>query len=238
MDVASFLHGSAIKRPTTHNRPEPTISPVIVLRYDNHRGALRPTTSRLSKKNVLREHREARLVQVISRCLSVSGRLPSGRLHVAENERRKARLAHIGKSSGAWLNHHVPSYGFRVRLRQRQWARPGVWYILRSVAPPHTALTDPQLPSEIHAAPSQNRKKEKKEKIRPCGMRTNMRIAPSKLPVGHLADGGFLAQVRTGRPQRCAAGSSISGSAKAPSRFLDWKKKESEKRSANRAFHQ
>ena len=42
------------------------------------------------------------------------GRLPSGRLHVAKNERRKARLARIGKSSGAEFDHHVSSYGPRV----------------------------------------------------------------------------------------------------------------------------
>ena len=73
------LHGSAIKRPTTHYRPEPATSPVVGLRYNSHRDALRPTTSGLAKEDVLGECREAHLVQVISRCLCVSGRLPSGR---------------------------------------------------------------------------------------------------------------------------------------------------------------
>ena len=39
--------------------------------------------------------------------LCVSGRLPSGRLGVAKNERRKARLARIGKRSGVEFNHRV-----------------------------------------------------------------------------------------------------------------------------------
>ena len=89
----------AIKRPATHNQPEPATSPVVVLRDDRHRGALRPTTSGLSEEDVLREHREAHLVQVISRALPVCKRpiAQDGRLHVAENERREARLARIGK---------------------------------------------------------------------------------------------------------------------------------------------
>ena len=68
-DVAGCLHDRAIKRPAAHYRPEPAISPVVGLRYDRHRGALRATTSRLAKEDVFREHREAHLVQVISRCL-------------------------------------------------------------------------------------------------------------------------------------------------------------------------
>ena len=122
--VGGWLHDRAIKRPAAQYRPEPAISPVVVLRDDRHRGALRATTSRLAKKDVFREHREAHLVQVISRCLLVSGRLPSGRLHVAENERRKARLARIGKSSGAECYHHVSSYGFRVPAQAAAVSKP------------------------------------------------------------------------------------------------------------------
>ena len=58
-------------------------------------------------------------MHVISRLLLVSSRWPSGRLYVAENERRKARLARIGKSSGAELYHHVSGCGSREFARAR-----------------------------------------------------------------------------------------------------------------------
>jgi len=66
--VGGWLHGRAIeKRPAAYYRPEPAFSPVIGLRDDRHRGALRAATSRLAKEDVFREHREVHLMQVISR---------------------------------------------------------------------------------------------------------------------------------------------------------------------------
>ena len=130
-DVAGCLHNRAIKRPTTQNRPEPAISPVVDLRYDSHLGAFRATTSGLAKEDVLGEHCEAHLVQVISRCLCVSGRLPSGRLHVAKNKRQKPGWRAQPRAAAVGLIIAFRVADLEFRHRQRQWASLGVWWIWR-----------------------------------------------------------------------------------------------------------
>ena len=84
--------------------------------------------------------------------LFVSGRLPSGRLHVAKNQRRKARLVRVGKSSGAEGNHHDWSCGSRVPARTAAVGKPRCVVYLAFVAAFSAAL--------VHQTPTANRVRE------------------------------------------------------------------------------